>query len=34
MTKSEPLRFWRTIDELADDPSFRERLYNEFPSER
>jgi molybdopterin-containing oxidoreductase family iron-sulfur binding subunit len=33
MTKSEPLRFWRSIDELADDPSFRERLYNEFPSE-
>jgi MoCo/4Fe-4S cofactor protein with predicted Tat translocation signal len=25
--------FWRTLDELADDPSFRERLYNEFPSE-
>jgi molybdopterin-containing oxidoreductase family iron-sulfur binding subunit len=24
---------WRTLDELADDPSFRERLYNEFPSE-
>jgi MoCo/4Fe-4S cofactor protein with predicted Tat translocation signal len=33
MTKTEPLRFWRTLDELADDPSFRERLYNEFPSE-
>ena len=33
MTKSEPLRFWRTVDELADDPSFRERLYHEFPSE-
>ena len=29
----EPLRFWRTPDELAGDPSFRERLYNEFPSE-
>src|SRR5262249_25679968 len=28
-----PLRFWRSLDELADDPSFRERLYNEFPSE-
>ena len=27
------MRFWRTLDELADDPSFRERLYNEFPSE-
>ena len=25
--------FWRTLDELADDPAFRERLYNEFPSE-
>ena len=25
--------FWRTLDELADDPSFQERLYNEFPSE-
>ena len=24
--------FWRTLDELADDPAFRERLYNEFPS--
>ena len=23
--------FWRTLDELADDPAFRERLYNEFP---
>ncbi|MQA30879.1 MAG: 4Fe-4S dicluster domain-containing protein [Luteitalea sp.] len=25
--------YWRTLDELADDPSFRERLSNEFPSE-
>ena len=25
--------FWRTLDELADEPSFRERLYNEFPTE-
>jgi molybdopterin-containing oxidoreductase family iron-sulfur binding subunit len=25
--------FWRTLDELAEDPSFRERLYNEFPTE-
>jgi molybdopterin-containing oxidoreductase family iron-sulfur binding subunit len=25
--------FWRTLDELADDPSFRDRLYNEFPSQ-
>src|SRR5262249_671572 len=32
-TTVHPLRFWRTLDELADDPSFRERLYNEFPSE-
>jgi MoCo/4Fe-4S cofactor protein with predicted Tat translocation signal len=24
---------WRTLDELAEDPAFRERLYNEFPSE-
>ena len=23
--------FWRTLDELADDPSFVERLHNEFP---
>src|SRR5688572_4623805 len=27
------LKFWRTLDELAEDPAFRERLYNEFPSE-
>ena len=26
-------QFWRTLDELADEPSFRERLYNEFPTE-
>jgi molybdopterin-containing oxidoreductase family iron-sulfur binding subunit len=25
--------FWRTLDELADDPAFVEQLYNEFPSE-
>jgi molybdopterin-containing oxidoreductase family iron-sulfur binding subunit len=25
--------FWRTLDELADDPAFQERLANEFPSE-
>src|SRR5262249_48752299 len=25
--------FWRTLDELADDPAFRERIVNEFPSE-
>jgi MoCo/4Fe-4S cofactor protein with predicted Tat translocation signal len=22
--------FWRTLDELADDPAFQERLHNEF----
>ena len=25
--------FWRTLDELADDPTFVERLHDEFPSE-
>ena len=25
--------FWRTLDELADDPTFVARLHNEFPSE-
>jgi molybdopterin-containing oxidoreductase family iron-sulfur binding subunit len=25
--------FWRTLDEFADDPSFVERLHNEFPSQ-
>src|SRR5207249_2669651 len=25
--------FWRTLDELANDPAFQERLYNEFPSQ-
>ena len=25
--------YWRTLDELAGDPAFQERLYNEFPSE-
>jgi len=24
--------FWRTLEERVDDPSFREHLYNEFPS--
>ena len=28
-----PREFWRTLDELADDPAFRERLYNEFPTQ-
>jgi molybdopterin-containing oxidoreductase family iron-sulfur binding subunit len=32
MTAS-PRDYWRTLDELAGDPTFRERLYNEFPSE-
>ena len=31
--KPESRNFWRTLDELAEDPAFRERLYNEFPSE-
>jgi MoCo/4Fe-4S cofactor protein with predicted Tat translocation signal len=26
-------RMWRTLDELAEDPRFRERLQNEFPSQ-
>jgi MoCo/4Fe-4S cofactor protein with predicted Tat translocation signal len=26
-------KFWRTLDERADDPQFVERLHNEFPSE-
>ena len=25
--------FWRTLDELASDPAFHDRLVNEFPSE-
>jgi len=25
--------FWRTLDELADDPAFQARLHNEFPSQ-
>ncbi len=25
--------FWRVLEERAGDPAFRERLYNEFPSE-
>ncbi|HZT77175.1 MAG TPA: TAT-variant-translocated molybdopterin oxidoreductase [Vicinamibacterales bacterium] len=25
--------YWRTLDELADDPAFRARLANEFPSQ-
>jgi molybdopterin-containing oxidoreductase family iron-sulfur binding subunit len=26
-------KFWRTLEERAEDPAFVERLYNEFPSE-
>src|SRR5262244_3601005 len=26
-------RFWRTLDEYADDPAFRDRLAQEFPSQ-
>jgi MoCo/4Fe-4S cofactor protein with predicted Tat translocation signal len=29
---SEP-RFWRTVEERANDPAFQEHLYNEFPSQ-
>src|SRR5262245_12250248 len=28
-----PDRFWRTLDEYADDPAFRDHLVNEFPSQ-
>ena len=31
--RSSVLRVWRTLDELAEDPAFTERLHNEFPSE-
>ncbi len=26
-------KFWRTLDERAEDPAFQEHLYNEFPSQ-
>jgi MoCo/4Fe-4S cofactor protein with predicted Tat translocation signal len=29
----ESAHWWRTLDERAGDPAFRERLYNEFPSQ-
>jgi MoCo/4Fe-4S cofactor protein with predicted Tat translocation signal len=29
----QPLMFWRTLEERAGDPTFQERLYNEFPSQ-
>jgi molybdopterin-containing oxidoreductase family iron-sulfur binding subunit len=33
-TPPEPsARFWRTLDEYADDPAFHEQLVNEFPSQ-
>jgi MoCo/4Fe-4S cofactor protein with predicted Tat translocation signal len=28
-----PDRFWRTLEEAADDPAFRDHLCNEFPSQ-
>jgi len=31
--ESRPDGFWRTLDELAGNPAFRERLYHEFPSQ-
>ncbi len=33
MNSSSSDSFWRTLDELADTPAFRERLHNEFPSQ-
>jgi molybdopterin-containing oxidoreductase family iron-sulfur binding subunit len=33
MKSLNPDSFWRTLDELADTPAFRERLHNEFPSQ-
>jgi molybdopterin-containing oxidoreductase family iron-sulfur binding subunit len=33
MTPSPRSAFWRTLDEQADSPDFRERLHNEFPSQ-
>jgi len=30
--ESQQRKFWRTLEERANDPSFREHLYNEFPS--
>jgi molybdopterin-containing oxidoreductase family iron-sulfur binding subunit len=32
-TPTPPGRFWRTLDEYADDPAFRDQLLNEFPSQ-
>jgi molybdopterin-containing oxidoreductase family iron-sulfur binding subunit len=33
MTKTGGPEYWRTLDELAGEPAFRERLYREFPSQ-
>jgi molybdopterin-containing oxidoreductase family iron-sulfur binding subunit len=33
MSSTPSPRFWRTLDEYADDPSFRDHLVNEFPSQ-
>src|SRR3954470_22903383 len=33
MTDGNRIEFWRTLDELAGDPAFVERLHNEFPSQ-
>src|SRR5579872_1618820 len=33
MSSMTPDPFWRTLDELAGDPAFQERLHNEFPSQ-
>src|SRR5215475_12705768 len=30
---SSPRAFWRTLEERAADPTFQQRLYNEFPTE-
>jgi MoCo/4Fe-4S cofactor protein with predicted Tat translocation signal len=33
MSSLTPDPFWRTLDELAGDPAFQDRLHNEFPSQ-
>jgi MoCo/4Fe-4S cofactor protein with predicted Tat translocation signal len=33
MSSMTPDPFWRTLDELAGDPAFQDRLHNEFPSQ-
>ncbi len=32
MKRKDAREFWRSLDELADDPAFRARLHNEFPT--